>query len=312
MKQTPNLLLKLPDPTDYVLIGDLNENFTKIDEEVAKINDEETGVQAQFIAHKEDNIRHLNYVIASGTNTYTATIPGVKALVEGISIKVKFANANTGTSTLNINGLGAKSIRKGNGNTLSGGNIKVGQILHLVYTGSNFQVLGEGGEYGNVTPEDVVLGKIFGTENGLMTGIATIQSLGGKRIASGQTEYINFAKPLYTGAGKQYESRYAVVLSNIGFRPNVIFVLCRPTSTSANTPFALYQNLNPKPQLFATYPHVFAGEVNRGANEYSLGGQVYTFDSGSDFSVGDGNAILPLTNNVATYGGNVVNWFAIG
>jgi len=61
-----------------------------------------------------------------------------------MSIKVRFQNANTDVCTLNINGLGAKEIRKSNGNSLSAGNIKAGQILHLVYTGSVFQLLGEG------------------------------------------------------------------------------------------------------------------------------------------------------------------------
>ena len=82
------------------------------------------------------------YAVASGTNTYTVSISGISSLTEGLSIKVKFTNANTGTATLNVNSLGAKSIVKSNGNALSSGNIKAGQICHLVYTGSNFQLLG--------------------------------------------------------------------------------------------------------------------------------------------------------------------------
>jgi len=141
-----------------------------LEQKITNIQQSISNVDSRLTTHLDDNIRHLDYATAIGTNTYTATFDGVKALVEGMSIKVKFTNANTEASTLNINGLGAKSIQKGNGNTLSSGNIKAGQILHLVYTGSNFQVLGEGGEYGTATASDVLSGKTVGTENGLITG----------------------------------------------------------------------------------------------------------------------------------------------
>lgn len=112
----------------------------------------------------------IKYATASGTNNYTVTISGITAYTEGLSVKIKFTNANTGASTLNINGLGAKNIVKSNGNPLSSGNIKAGQICHLVYTGSVFQLLGEGGEYGTAQPEHVLEGYTIGTENGIVSG----------------------------------------------------------------------------------------------------------------------------------------------
>lgn len=110
------------------------------------------------------------YAEASGTNTYIATIAGIAALTEGFSIKIKFTNANTGASTLNINGLGAKDIKKGNGNDLGSGNIKAGQICNLVYNGVNFQLLGEGGEYGTAQAQHVLDNYTIGTESGLIEG----------------------------------------------------------------------------------------------------------------------------------------------
>jgi len=120
--------------------------------------------------HISDSEKHIPYATASGTNTYTVSISGISSLAEGLSIKVKFTNANTGTATLNVNSLGTKSIVKSNGNALSSGNIKAGQICHLVYTGSNFQLLGEGGEYGTAQAGDVLSGKTIGTESGIITG----------------------------------------------------------------------------------------------------------------------------------------------
>jgi hypothetical protein len=127
-------------------------------------------LQQQINNHLADDKKHIDYAVTSGTNTYTATIPNITSLTEGLSIKIKFTNANTGTSTLNINSLGAKTIQKGNGNALASGNIKAGQICHLVYTGSVFQLLGEGGEYGTVTANKVLIGTTFGTESGLANG----------------------------------------------------------------------------------------------------------------------------------------------
>jgi len=115
----------------------------------------------------------IKYATASGTNTYTVTISGITDYTEGLSVKIKFTNANTGASTLNINGLGTKEIRKSNGNPLSSGNIKAGQICHLVYTGSVFQLLGEGGEYGTATATQVLSGYTIGTENGIVSGTMT-------------------------------------------------------------------------------------------------------------------------------------------
>ena len=58
MRYTDKLLLKLPDPTDYVLVEDLNENFEKIDEEITAINDPETGVGATLTKHLADMAQH--------------------------------------------------------------------------------------------------------------------------------------------------------------------------------------------------------------------------------------------------------------
>lgn len=84
----------------------------------------------------------LNYAIASGTNTYTATIPGLSTLSAGNTLKIKFTNANTGASTLNPNSLGAISILKNGSSPVGVGDIPAGSIITLVYDGTNFQIQG--------------------------------------------------------------------------------------------------------------------------------------------------------------------------
>lgn len=73
-------------------------------------------------------------------NTVTATVsPGPSAYFSGMEVNVLIANANTGASSININGLGAKSITN-LGNALSGGELKVGRYTQLIYNGTSFDI----------------------------------------------------------------------------------------------------------------------------------------------------------------------------
>lgn len=59
------------------------------------------------------------WAVASGTNTYTATVASVSSIVDGTTVQLLMTNANTAASTLNINGLGAISIGDMNGSAIS-------------------------------------------------------------------------------------------------------------------------------------------------------------------------------------------------
>ena len=85
------------------------------------------------------------YMTASGTNTYTATpTVALSAYTSGLEITVKFTNANSGASTLNVSSLGAQTIQI-NGAAVTSGQIAAGGTYVLVYDGTNFQLLGSGG-----------------------------------------------------------------------------------------------------------------------------------------------------------------------
>jgi hypothetical protein len=84
----------------------------------------------------------LQYGVASGTNTYTVTISGVTGYTDGDTYVVKFTNGSDDDSTININGLGAKTLVKEFNIQLTGGDIVSGQDLIIIYDGTNFQTLG--------------------------------------------------------------------------------------------------------------------------------------------------------------------------
>lgn len=101
------------------------------------------------------NIGIYPLATASGTDTYTATVsPAPSAYVSGQRFNIKFTNANTGASTININSLGAKSIVKEGGTALVANDIKANEIKLIVYDGTNMQIISGGSGWatsGNTT-----------------------------------------------------------------------------------------------------------------------------------------------------------------
>lgn len=79
----------------------------------------------------------LAFGIATGTNTYAVTLdPALTAYVTGIVVNVKFTNASTGASTLNVNALGTKKIYKfesGSYSAIGSGDISASMFSTLFY-----------------------------------------------------------------------------------------------------------------------------------------------------------------------------------
>lgn len=76
----------------------------------------------------------------SGTDTYTATPnPSLTSYNTNEAIVLNFSNKNTGPSTINLNGLGAKNIYKNINTPVEAGDL-YGETM-LVYDGTNFQIL---------------------------------------------------------------------------------------------------------------------------------------------------------------------------
>lgn len=82
------------------------------------------------------------YAADSGANdTYAVTLsPVPSAYTTGMVVNFKANTANTGAATLNVNSLGAKTIKKNKDQDLSDNDIKSGQIVTVVYDGTNFQM----------------------------------------------------------------------------------------------------------------------------------------------------------------------------
>ncbi|MDF9858542.1 hypothetical protein M2105_006470 [Paenibacillus sp. PastF-1] len=111
----------------------------------------------------------LAYAVTTGTYAALATSlnPAPAALTAGLRLTIKTHVASPGPATLNVNGLGAKSIKKPNGNNAA---LALGGVYTLVYDGTAFILQGEGGEYGTAGAAQVLSGYTIGTEGGVVTG----------------------------------------------------------------------------------------------------------------------------------------------
>lgn len=84
---------------------------------------------------------------AGGDDTYEVTLdPAPVEYYEGMLVIFSPTTANTGATTLNVNGLGAKAIKKRHDVDLADGDIEVGQIVAVVYDGTTFQMVSQLGQ----------------------------------------------------------------------------------------------------------------------------------------------------------------------
>ena len=79
-------------------------------------------------------------------NTYALNLdPAITAYVDGLEVWFKPANSNTGASTLNVNGLGAKAIKKYGLEALSANDLRANYWIGVKYDGTQFQIISSAG-----------------------------------------------------------------------------------------------------------------------------------------------------------------------
>ena len=108
-------------------------------------NDWTAGGASAMVQVAQLQAQTTNFASATGTNTITASLtpaPVSYASIEGSAIRIQAAGANTGSATLNLNGLGAVTIVNPNGSNLTGGQIPgAGAMIEVTYDGAHFQLI---------------------------------------------------------------------------------------------------------------------------------------------------------------------------
>ena len=145
--------------------------------------------------------RAPGYGVATGVNTKTVNLdPAPSRYYEGMCFAFRNGFQNTGPVTINVNGLGARSIKKPNGNDLVSGNLKAGSVYTVRYNGTNFILQGSDSA-GNATPDDVRAGKTFSNDDG-PDQVGTLPDRGDADIQAQLSSDVTIPRGIYDGNGK--------------------------------------------------------------------------------------------------------------
>lgn len=115
------------------------------------------------------------YAADGGANdSYSITLsPAPAAYTTGMVLHFKANTANTGAATINVNSLGAKTIKKNYNSDLEDNDIKANQLVSIIYDGTNFQLL---------SPVSNLVGGLISSASGSTNGGATAIPSGTRTI----------------------------------------------------------------------------------------------------------------------------------
>jgi hypothetical protein len=180
------------------------------------------GMRAQMADTRKWQLDWSGIVTAGASNAYTITSnQGVTAYVDGMRISFRADRNNTGAATLNVDGRGAKALRKISGGALvalAADDIVDGAIYDVVYASGDdvFVIVGLSGLQASAFMQTVLddataadarttLGLVIGTD--VQAADATLTSLSGLTLAAGDILYATAADTLVNlakGTGGQH------------------------------------------------------------------------------------------------------------
>lgn len=122
----PTWVLYYFDGAQDIKIGDINST---------------TNVFTPANAAKQDQSDIYALDSSGAANTVVvAPSPAFTAYVTGMQVAIKLANSVTGATTINVNSLGAKTLKKNNSSDIESGDLVANQIIEARYDGTNFQL----------------------------------------------------------------------------------------------------------------------------------------------------------------------------
>ena len=158
----------------------------------SQINDSGRAMMAALTMYRKDTSGELATTGSSNAYAVTTNTP-YATLVAGQLLGFTASFSNSAASTLDVNGLGAVSIKANGGGALSSGDIVSGKIYWLFYTGTEWRIVtaaGAGSSYTDENAQDAV-----GT---ILTDTATIDftynDAGNTIIADVKDDSITYAK----------------------------------------------------------------------------------------------------------------------
>lgn len=137
-------------PTSPIAVGDNDARVPTTGENNALVGnntDIAVGTSNKFVTQTGLQKSEESYAASSsGNDTYAVTLsPVPTSYVNGMVVKFKPDTANTGAATLNVNSLGAITIKKNRDRDLETGDIEANQLVVVVYnsTGPVFEMVSQ-------------------------------------------------------------------------------------------------------------------------------------------------------------------------
>lgn len=222
-------------------------------ETLAKTSTGGTGAKLVVTPDNMNSTLVYDYAADSvGSDAYAITLtPAPTAYVTGQRFTFKAGTANTGAATLNVNSLGAKTIKKQYNLDLNTGDILANQIVEVVYDGTNMQMVSQKA-YG-LTSANGVTTRAYNTASGTQTiahGLSTTPkyvritaSHGGSMQMQG---YGNLGLPTYsigvyngtTTSCVYYSTGYSQYTSGASATDTTNIIYIREDNATTNTQVA--------------------------------------------------------------------------
>jgi len=127
----------------------VDDSISPVQTQLDALETDHEALETTFKAEHESDGKHTlsgfqgsQYAAdAEASDAYAVTLdPVPSAYFDGMEVNFKANTANTGPATLNVNSLGAKTIKKRNDKDLKTGDIESGQIVKVIYDGTYFQM----------------------------------------------------------------------------------------------------------------------------------------------------------------------------
>ncbi|GMQ62353.1 hypothetical protein [Vallitalea maricola] len=338
----------------------MNDNWDKIDEKVGNMDEKLSGVEdnannynhpdthdADMIKIKDeggkftgDNVEDAlgevgsqltdiaNVIVASGTGTaITLNMPSVTAYKTNMKLTfIAKANNNGNTTTININGKGAKRLYKPNITVAP--NIKSGKPYTVWYNGTHFFL--QASAEGNALAEHVLAGKTFSNDDATeIIGTMNLNNLIASNIRQGINingivgslrEGLKMATGKIHNLGMANGDSHYVKISNLVFRPKIVITTSKITAAEGSTSykprigFAVYSEY----QYFYNHGYTTEGKIHYSSSHgafagVSVGGNSSMYES-NWITINDNGFestdIAPYANRGSTTA--TIEWVAIG
>lgn len=266
----------------------------------------------QLSGYPVDNITSIqnlsNYYVTTGSsNAYVLTVnPSLTSYTAGTLYRIKPNFTNTGAATINISGLGAKSLVKNTSAALVANDLISGQIYEIIYDGTNFQVTNIGNNF-----TSLVVGSINDVNNN------EVLIIGSTASAVNEVTITNAA----TGSGPSIKSsgtdtNVPLVLAgkgNVGVQPISAIDMAVPVTIASASTCDISASISNNIIISGTTTITSFGTTNKNCIRY------IKFSGALTLTHNATSLILPTAANITTVAGdtciavsdNTGNWTVI-